>query len=282
MRILGCVPTYGTGYKPEEGEEFDPLKAAHPAFRQAFLETAEHIKPEHGLGICGVHGDGMLDRARAFLFAQYLMAIRDGHDFNYYWQLDGDVEWPPAAVRRWIDLDVDVVGAAYTYKVPEGHPKYQKAVFRPLAGATIDPETGLLECKGLAGGMIFVKHSAMEKLMADRHYEDFVMNPDYGDGIDRPGCGYLPTFHFWQCFPVPEECCGGQKIYLSEDYAFCERLRQSGFKIYLDTRVPLRHWVGREYHMVNGMKEANEEALREQGIAVEGCDAYPEEGAASG
>jgi hypothetical protein len=35
--------------------------------------------------------------------------------------------------------------------------------------------------------------------------------------------------------------CGGSHVYLGEDYAFCERARRCGFKIFADTTIRLQH-----------------------------------------
>jgi hypothetical protein len=277
-RIMACVPTsfnYGEGSLAEG--EYHPLNVVHPATRRAFLETCDMNQGKNEIGVAGVHGDGMLDRARAFLFAQYLKAIRDtGEKFDYYWQLDGDVEWPPAAIERWLEMDLDVVGAAYTFKVPENHPKYGLPVIRPLAGAEVDPETGLWEVTGLGGGMIFVRHSALEKLMRDRPEELIYTNPDYSIGFINPGYGMQPTYHFWQCIPDPEpDDPEGRRMYLSEDYALCARLRQSGFKIYFDTRAPMRHWSGDKYFMLPEALKDHEETLRATSVtSLSGGVAY--------
>jgi hypothetical protein len=235
-KILACVPIYGGG--------------AHPAFKRAMAETMEMTK--HEIVIASIGGDGMLDRARAFLFAQYVSG-----NFDYYWQLDADLQWHGSILDRLVAHDLDVVGAVYSFKVDEGHPKYQQPVLRPIMGKSVDEKTGLLEIGGLAGGFILAKDAVMKKMMADRPDELIHVNPDYGEQPGVSGLGPMPTYHFWQCIREQRPEWGENKWeYLSEDYALCKRMRESGFRVWADCKVRLRHWSGDKYHELDfGEKE---------------------------
>jgi hypothetical protein len=46
------------------------------------------------------------------------------------------------------------------------------------------------------------------------------------------------TIPFFLPMVIPS---GGGHVYLGEDYAFCERVRRCGFKIFADTTIRLQH-----------------------------------------
>ena len=54
----------------------------------------------------------------------------------------------------------------------------------------------------------------------------------------------------------------GDQVLLSEDYAFCERARESGFDIFLDTKIKLVHWAGTIGYTVGaGAEEMNKDGI---------------------
>lgn len=214
----------------------------HEATRQSLLALARQ-EDKYDIHLVMVGGDGMLDRVRAFMFSRLLLALAEGEQWDYYLQLDADLQFHPDVIARLIEHDKDVIGALYPFKSPTGD-KAGRPVYKDM-GQPTDPETGLREVYGLAGGFIFVKVPALLKMCADRPYELCHVNPDYFDDPLPP----KPTYHFWQCIAVPQQRWGeGYKEYLSEDYALCHRLRQSGFQVWADMNAYLRHWQGNTYY----------------------------------
>jgi hypothetical protein len=63
----------------------------------------------------------------------------------------------------------------------------------------------------------------------------------------------------WQPFWVEDEHAGGWN-YLSEDWAFCERARQAGFKVWVDPSIKLGH-IAQIQVSVNNM-DAISQALK--------------------
>ncbi len=57
----------------------------------------------------------------------------------------------------------------------------------------------------------------------------------------------LPFWPFYMPFSIPWP--GEGHLYLSEDYAFCQRAREAGFKIWLDPSIRLGHIGQREYRL---------------------------------
>jgi hypothetical protein len=48
----------------------------------------------------------------------------------------------------------------------------------------------------------------------------------------------------------------GQTLHLSEDWAFCERAKQAGFKVLLDPTIRLTHWGTYGYTLEDAVRAA--------------------------
>lgn len=125
-----------------------------------------------------------------------------GADFLLF--LDSDMTFPRNTLRRLLGHARDVVGATYSTR---GSP------FKEL-GVTLQPKPadappGLMEMTRMPTGCLLIRMAVFERLS----------KPYFRFGVD--------------------EACGGL---IGEDYLFCDRVRDSGLRIWCD--VALSHEIG--------------------------------------
>lgn len=161
--------------------------------------------------------------ARAQIVAHFL-ADPDATDLI---MVDSDVSWDALGLVKLLSHDADLVAGAYPKReVP------LKFMYRNTPGAKLmgDPETGLVEIWGAAGGFLRMKRAMLEKMVA--HYSDELMCAD--DMVPNGESCRLFNPYFYK----GED---GRRYQLSEDYAFCQRWRDIGGKVYLDVNIPMAH-----------------------------------------
>jgi 2-polyprenyl-3-methyl-5-hydroxy-6-metoxy-1,4-benzoquinol methylase len=148
----------------------------------------------------------VIDRARSELVKD---AISMGNDYILF--LDSDIIMPPGAIEKLIDMDVDIASGLYFAK---GKP------YLPVARLEKDGKHFFLEdfeyndvidVAGVGMGLCLIKASVFEKLKYPYFKFDWV-----DDGVN-------PIY----------EC--------AEDLYFCDKAREAGFKIKLNTGVVCHH-----------------------------------------
>jgi len=148
-------------------------------------------------------------------------ALRDGFD---------DLIWIDSDIR----FDADDVTRLLAYELPIVAGVYAKKGIQDLA---VHLEPGTEELKvGEGGGLYDVRYVGAGFLCTQRMvYEDIQRTFSLPVCNTRFGAPSVPYFlpmviaddgHYW---------------YLGEDYAFCERARQAGHKIVVDTTIRLGH-----------------------------------------
>lgn len=157
-----------------------------------------------------------VEHAKQIMYREFLKS-----DADYYFNIDADIMFLNCdkfnPIDKLIELDKDIVGGIYVYKRQPILP-----TFRPLDLQKIYEETGkfpekyefnipeeLFEVKWLSGGCMMIKREVIEKMV--KKY----MIPN------------LPMIHKGE--------------YLSEDFAFCERAREMGYKILAEPSINLGH-----------------------------------------
>lgn len=169
------------------------------------------------------HADIYLLRAQ--LVAHFL-ADENATDFV---MVDSDVSWEPGGLAKLLEHDVDLVAGSY--------PKRQDPItfmFRSALdeGGTLEgnPATGLVEVHGMPGGFMRCRRSMLEKMV--EHYGPDLTARD----------GHTPQGKIVRLFD-PYWIRGGESgnRCLSEDYAFCQRWRDMGGKVYLDASIGMAH-----------------------------------------
>lgn len=146
-------------------------------------------------------------------------ALEEGYH-ELMW-IDSDIEFPVDAVDHLRELDLPLVGGAYPKK---GQSAFAFHYSGPEVVLGVDG--GLLEVDYLPGGFLHTRREVYEAIL-DR-FKLPLCNRVFGDAIY--------PFFLPQIIPYR-----GEHWYLPEDFSFCQRARECGYKMMLDTSIRLSH-----------------------------------------
>lgn len=148
-----------------------------------------------------------LASARAEVIASAKAAKKD-----WVWFIDDDHDFKPDILIKLLSHNVDIVGPLYCIR---GYPFDATArelsddgTFRTIFNTPASGEPGLKEVLSTGTSGLLIRRKVWETM-------------------DRPwfGLGHLD----------PEQ--------IAEDFFFCDKARQHGFKVYVDTSIPLEHFA---------------------------------------
>jgi hypothetical protein len=147
--------------------------------------------------------------------------------FDYYCQLDcdlilGNTQDGDNVFDKLVAAHVDFVTGLYANRTLPG----MMSASCPLYDLPITPTSGLVELRWAGGGCWMIRRDVIER-MAVAYPETAYDSPDgicYGLADN-----FILKMH------------DGQRRWLSEDYAFSERFRRTGGRIWADTSVSLGH-----------------------------------------
>jgi len=162
--------------------------------------------------------ESLISRARNTLTAKFL----DMPDATHLFFVDADIGWEPWHLLVLLNRDVDVIGGLYPMKTMP-----IKWVVNGFEGAEQGPD-GLQEVSKAGTGFLLMKKHVFEKMKshpAVKQYKNDI-------GLDPKFDQHLKTYF---------DTAVRQNRYYSEDWTFCENWRDLGGKIWVDTRVLLRH-----------------------------------------
>lgn len=159
--------------------------------------------------------------------------------FDYMLQIDSDMTFPPDALCRFLDRNVDVITGVYVGK----EEKHKPVLFTELHK---DDEN----C-----GPYGLKHG-LNELMKD-------------DLFEVAGCGagfLLVREHIIRLMRIHKHEWFRPYDGLGEDVSFCQRCTEMGIKIYADKSIPMGHTKYTEYMLDDwDGTEDEEEALQKIG-----------------
>lgn len=162
-----------------------------------------------------VRGYSAIDYARNELATQ---ALDDGYEATMW--VDSDISFDAEAVDRLRDHELPLVGALYAKK---GLRKLACNLLPGTKNIQFGAKGGLFEVLYCGVGCLFVRRDCYRAIQEKLQLP--VCNQRFGKRI-------IPFFQ-----PMVVD----QDWYLTEDYAFCERARQCGFKIMVDTSIRTSH-----------------------------------------
>jgi hypothetical protein len=223
--------------------------AIEPACESSLAELERR-----GYPVWRVRGYSAIDQGRNQMATDALAA-----GFAETMWIDSDVGFSPDDVDRLRCLELPLVCAIYPKK---GKRELAVHVLPGTKQITFGQAGGLMELRYAATGFLLVRRDVYEAMQADLRLP--VCNLHFGQamvpffqplvvgdaeppvGAFEPSRGALPdneAIRNTQVFPPPEPAEAGPASpwYLAEDFAFCERARRCGFKIWADTRVRLTH-----------------------------------------
>ena len=162
--------------------------------------------------------ESLIPRGRNALVARAMHNPRATHLMF----VDADIGFDPEYILMLLQEDVDVIGGGYPKKsLPIDY------VINPIAGGIADEVKAEVERIG-TGFLLLKKNvfSRMSEAMPELKYTD--------------DCGLDPSInqHLYAFFE-----CGlfGEKVFMSEDWLFCNRWRSLGGKIFISKRFALTH-----------------------------------------
>lgn len=181
-------------------------------------DTSLRILESRGYEVWRTPGWSAVDQARNRMIYDAIY-IRN---FDEVLWIDSDIFFNPDDVERIRLWNKDIIGGAYPMK---GWPIM---TVQPLSGKSIEfKEDGKLEeVMCAATGFLFIKSHVFRTMEKELHLD--VCNTSYS----------APQIPFF--IPTVWEI-EGKKYYFGEDFSFCLRARQCGFKIYVDTGIKLGH-----------------------------------------
>jgi hypothetical protein len=208
--------------------QYPVYRYAEPETEDCFNEMMKYmIAKGYEVYFDKPRGESMITRIRNRCLSR---AIGSKTEFDWIMHIDSDLVFDPDLIERLLSHGKDAVGAIYRVKdykrmysssVPKGkediHWKDNK----------LDMYNGLTEMKYVSGGCFLVNMKVIKKLIEKyqdlKYYDDFSNKVIYGF--------YNPLIREFR----------GKKRLLSEDWSFCERIRESGFQIWADTDIIVGH-----------------------------------------
>lgn len=134
--------------------------------------------------------------------------------------IDHDISWPAGSLQRLLSHPVDFVGGAYRYKVAEE--RYPISWLKDFN----DPRTleGLVQVARIPGGFVRMTRKGLERIIAKSAHLEFESH-------------VAPGMTCWYLYHEKLENRG----LVTEDFVFCDHLREMGEQIWLDPELKLDH-----------------------------------------
>lgn len=180
--------------------------------------------------------DALIDRARSMVSSRFLLKT----NYDVFLSIDDDIVYDPLDVVKICDAvhkeKLDIVGGAYVAKQEGG----SHIMAKTFPGQTITfgaEQTKPVEVRMVSTGFMAVSRRVFEKMSETMP-------------LCHAGKSDLEFYPFFQ--PMPKQI-DGKWLYLSEDWAFCERARDLGFKVWLDPSIWLAH-AGRYLYDLDDFK----------------------------
>jgi len=182
-------------------------------------ERSLRVLEARGYTVRRVLGSSDMSLVRSYMASD---ALRDGFD-ELMW-LDSDVRFHPSYIDELRAHQLDIVCAIYPKK--------------GLRALTCQALPGTSEIVfGKAGGLMEILYAAAGFLLTKRTVYDSIQSnedlPVCNQRFERP---FVPYF-----LPLIVADAPDSHWMLGEDFAFCERARRAGFRVYADTRLRLEH-----------------------------------------
>lgn len=174
---------------------------------------------ERGYVVRTLRGCSQIDLARSIMASQ---ALQDGFTETFW--IDSDVVFEADDVDALRDRRLPFVAGLYPKKGKQGF----ACQFKDPGKATFGLGGGILEMTYVGMGFTYIRAEVYETI------KNLLRLPECGGNYD-PTRLITPYF-------IPTIIAEGEgHCYLSEDYSFCYRASQAGYKIMADTTIRLGH-----------------------------------------
>lgn len=182
---------------------------------------SEYYRTQLNFTISAIGNESLITRARNAILSKF----HAEPEFTHLLFLDGDVYLPAAGVQRLLTHEVDVIGAAVPLK---GFNERGERIFN--VGQCLGEHGCLHEVERIGTAALMLSRKAVNALV-----EEAIQAGDTYQRLLSRGTP-MANVHY-DVFKVG--VVNGD--YLSEDFWVCHRLRQMGFRVFVDPVISTRH-----------------------------------------
>ena len=227
-----CTPFYGEDVKVQ--------------YMTSLVETyAEFQKAGIPLMNIYLYNTSLITKARNTLASKFM----EETNFEYMIFIDSDISWKASSLLKLINYDKEIIGATYPKKIIDWK-EIQKAIINNQVESPKDllektshytiwdkkqkvMSNGLMEVERLGTGFMMLKRTLLAKM--ENHYPDLMykMEKEKGQINEKRKKG----FGFFDSRLIYKE-------HISEDYSFCEYVKETDTNIYIDPKIILSHHGG--------------------------------------
>jgi hypothetical protein len=231
--------------EPLEVVRDERIALALPVFSQAYVPFVQClIESLSRLDIIGMvdflPGDSLVNRARNVLAHHFVEGYPDTRDgkrvrVQYDWLLflDTDLVFRPEAITMIYELALSRGTGIYagTYPMKQIKPK---VVYNPMPGCRPD-STGVVEVREAGTGFMLI-HREVFAQMREKFADEIRYEADMGAQE-----GPRSIMYDYFSVGVRYDPLAKYKRFLSEDWYFCQRWREIGGKIFMQTNISCSH-----------------------------------------
>lgn len=194
-------------------------------FAMSLTATTKALKRTDMVFLTNV-GSSILHMARNVLVAQ---ALAQGADKIIF--IDDDVSWTTNGFERLVTAPEHIVGGVYQKKPHNPYAPAQMAV-SALPDGMVPNFHGLCEVDGAATGFLRIDREVFEAMKANcQKIEDDFLKPEEAK-------------HLYEYFAFGKLIKNEKTYAHGEDYFFCHRAREAGYKTFIDPNIKLGHHHG--------------------------------------
>jgi hypothetical protein len=139
--------------------------------------------------------------------------------------IDSDIGWNPYDIKKLVDYDEDFVAALYPARGPDKCFLF-RGVYEDENKKMSISEKKLLQMEYIPAGFMLIKRHVIEKMI--EYFPELYYEPKDAS-VKHMNGHHLFATEIWE----------GE--FWGEDYVFCRRARQAGFKIWIDPLIELDH-----------------------------------------
>lgn len=187
------------------------------------IRTLEQC-PNPVISVATAIGDALIDRSRSVLASDFLLNRKE----DILWFLDDDIVVNTQDITRMMwqmhKMDLDILAAPYPLKTFEDA-KFAVRTLEDKTDFTVGKGAEIQPMRYVSTGCMGIKRKVFERMVEKEVVH--LCHPD--------------TRKFYPFFCPMEKELNEKWIYLSEDWAFCQRALDLGFKIWCDFSVKLGH-----------------------------------------
>lgn len=210
MRLLIGTPAYGG--------------MVHLDYANSLLEFQKN-----GLdfALASIGNESLITRARNTVMSYF---YHHREQFTHLLFLDADIHLPAAGLKRLLDYNKDVVGAAVPTKAygPDGRPRLNSS------GLEKEVSPHLFTTRDLATAVMLLSKDAVVALVEDAIAAGRVYRNKYGYDT-RESIGEMDMYDIFRVGVV-------DGVYLSEDYWVCRELKRLGFAAHITDSIQITHY----------------------------------------